>query len=287
MIPTLINCGSNTFKVTIPETNGLMISKKEAKKGEDFVATLSVNTDLVDAALPETLKKVTSGNAEILATEYTYTLKADHISADFTIPAVKVTGDIDIQLELDSTFRLKVNETEFTHAASFEDVQFLQQNCTQKAIMEGTSVVITNNSEYSPTMYHSLTEVKNGEATQQYYEKFVEKIINPDGTAKYMSHVRNAKTADFVVEEVTEANFLTPQSLNMLTQHGLHYNDFSFNEETKLYSAQIFILTIEHDLLYKFLDKKVVMYATKQHISTDEPNFFKITYDPITPEIPR
>lgn len=105
-LPLIASCSNaeTTYKISIPDTNGVVVTPNTVTKGKDYVGTIKIAQDVApESLLPSVLDKVTSGNKELKASDdYTYTLKEDKLSADFKIPAANIVGDIQITLSLDS-----------------------------------------------------------------------------------------------------------------------------------------------------------------------------------------
>lgn len=266
----MINCGGRSYKVTIPDTNGVMISPNTAKSGEDYVGTISIAKDLTDSVLPDALTKVTSGNKELLVGDgYTYEVKSDHLSADFKIPGANVVGDISIQLDLVDD---KINsQEELVSVLKFEDVKYVQNS----GVIQQQSGI----EEYSPSVYHS--EIKDGKYKGNFY-------IERTNNETYWKYI---KTNDVWTKIMTTAeawrgveNLYTSYHFDSLVKEvgyiGFEYKDGEYYSNVKGI-AKIHL---------KFMNKKLTAYKTEQFdddegewIVTQDANF---TYNEYTPDLP-
>lgn len=88
------------FNVIIPQIANLTIDKSKAKKGEEFNATLKVDSNKEEKTLPEKLTSIKIGENELHSSHYTYTRSENHYEAKLIIPMNYVTDAIHIHLSL-------------------------------------------------------------------------------------------------------------------------------------------------------------------------------------------
>lgn len=88
------------FDVTISQIANLHIDKLKAKKGEEFNATLTVDSDKEEKTLPEKLTSINIGSLPLDSHYYTYKRSENRYEAKLTIPMDRVTNDIHIHLSL-------------------------------------------------------------------------------------------------------------------------------------------------------------------------------------------
>lgn len=275
-LPFLVGCKNETivtgpFTVKIPEITGLSIDKTIANKGEDFVATFSINEEETYLILPEQLNKVTSGNKTIK--EYTYKPDESKLTASFRIPAESVVGDIIIELEL---FDIHVvTKSEFEDALSFKNIQYLQ-----RTTFIVNAPISTEQIEISPTVYHRIYSSSDPATMKEIYE---EEYVSKNVDDTYDRYSRNDRSANYTLDKNVSADFFkTPQSENVLkkiVEMGLTYSDFKYDSYKGEYTAEF-----TDKIKIIFDNKKIVEYVKNPSSISAENTTYK--YKEITPDLP-
>lgn len=208
VVPFLASCGgSEEYKVSIPDTNGVIVTPNKATKGKEYVGTIKMAQDVdPDHILPDALDKVTSGNKELVATkDYTYTLKEDKLSADFKIPAANIVGDISVQLSLaPKDTKEKIYGHTFVYTNNYyenkeKNLKWLEENLNNiKFKGEGVS-----DPDYAHVKYYTS---KEGEADVENFSK-----------ASYSDVNELLEEMDSLIEEETGSSAITSIKFNKRT----------------------------------------------------------------------
>lgn len=276
-VPLLASCNNaKEYKIEIPDTNGVIVTPSAVVKGKDYVGTIKIATDLTDQLLPTALDKVTSGNKELQSGEYTYTLKEDKLTADLTIPASNIVGDVSIQLTLVDADPTIVTADEFNTAISFQGVEYMQYEGLHKG-KEGKIVI----AEFSPTIIHTG-------ARDEYTHN--DTYVRKTAGSSYEGIRKIGEDNDWEAMEPGEAekSFYTPATYvgAVYIQETLRFLDitfdkFEYNSATKDYFYKATFREkeeeIEFTFKFGFYNKRLVSYDIPAGDAAGKA--LKITYD--------
>ena len=243
----LTNCDnkSNDYRVSFVDSNGLILSAENVKKGRDYFGEISIEDSLKDnKMLPRILNKISVGKVDLTSAQYSYTLHKDLYTANLYIPRFYLNGDVLISLTLeDKPFNSIVSETEFENALCFEDISYLQVNDFD--IDERISYF-----EYTPEIYHEVLTMPLGGNIENYVIKQNE---------EYKKYSRFELDSFYSVDVAEEKDLKLPQEENLfdfLKDQNISFDKFDFIDGSYCY-----INSVDH-LSYKYtFDNKRLIYA--------------------------
>ncbi|MCQ2793969.1 MAG: hypothetical protein MJ207_01140 [Bacilli bacterium] len=160
-----------------------------------------------------------------------------------------------------------VNKQQLWDALELKGVKYLQ--------VQETSQPQTLYREFSPTVYHEITEQPG------YYEYYIEK----DSEYKYE---RNSKDGEFRQWPASQYDFgvlseYSEKLLKPIKEDKKEYEDFIYNDKTKEYRIDF---SNEEYSLIQFVNYRVSYF----HNWTDEgrfDHFYQFTYKEVTPPLPK